>query len=58
MTALLALVSITIGGITAEPGTAVSRMVSIPGGAALKASAETVQNLVHNLWCATVRPLF
>jgi predicted deacylase len=31
MTALLALVSITIGGITAEPGTAVSRMVSIPG---------------------------
>jgi predicted deacylase len=33
MTPLLAVVSITIGGITAEPGTAVSRMVSVRGAA-------------------------
>jgi predicted deacylase len=38
MTALLALVSITIGGITAEPGTAVSRMVSVEGAVEIPVS--------------------
>jgi predicted deacylase len=38
MTALLALVSITIGGITAEPGTTVSRMVPIEGAVEIPVS--------------------